>query len=178
MIGRFRAAAPALLAAGAALLVTGCGTARPIHRGDAAAPAERIDRVANPVPVVPTSRVEEVASPWLGTPYRYGGQGRNGIDCSAFAREVIGDLGLALPRTVRDQRKKGRPVGRGDMTAGDLVFFRLGSSTVNHVGIALDRTRFVHSSTSRGVVIDQLMDGYFARNLAEIRRVLEPKENR
>ncbi|NNE43338.1 MAG: hypothetical protein HKN12_03950, partial [Gemmatimonadetes bacterium] len=69
------------------------------------------------------------------------------------------------------------PVGRGDMIAGDLVFFRLGSSQVNHVGVALDRTRFIHSSTSRGVVIDQLMDGYFARNLAEVRRVVKIEEN-
>jgi cell wall-associated NlpC family hydrolase len=116
--------------------------------------------------------VEEVASIWLGTPYRYGGIDERGIDCSALTQNVMGDLGVSVPRTTRYQRRSGRPIDRSDVRAGDLVFFRLESSRVDHVGIALGPDRFVHASASRGVVVDRLMDDYFSRRFVEARRVL------
>jgi cell wall-associated NlpC family hydrolase len=152
-----------------ALAGAGCGP-KPIYRADPVEPAGAISGPAGPA--VASARVEEVAAPWLGTPYRYGGTSRRGIDCSALACEILGDLGATLPRTVRDQRMRGAEVPRSRVGPGDLVFFRLGSSRVNHVGVALDRDRFVHASTSRGVVIDRLMDDTFSRNLAGARRVL------
>jgi cell wall-associated NlpC family hydrolase len=122
--------------------------------------------------VVAKDAVAAAAEPWLGTPYRYGGYDRRGIDCSALCRNILGDLGANLPRTVESQRMQGWPVPSGGLEAGDLVFFRLESADVNHVGVMLDRTRFVHASTSRGVVIDRLMDKYFARRYAGARRIL------
>jgi lipoprotein Spr len=143
--------------------------------GCAAAPIYRNVPMADPDPqvalapaepaVVQPEAVERAAESWLGTPY-----GR--IDCSALAQRILGDLGADLPRTVQTQRMQGRPVSTGDLAAGDLVFFRLGSSRVNHVGVSLGGDRFVHASRSRGVVIDRLSDGYFARGFAEARRVL------
>ena len=121
---------------------------------------------------MPATRVEEVASSWLGTPYRYGGVDARGIDCSALAQNVLGDLGASLPRTTRAQTGAGRAVGRSDIRAGDLVFFRLDSALPDHVGVALGPDRFVHASSSRGVVVDRLMDDYFARRFAQARRVL------
>ena len=59
------------------------------------------------------------------------------------------------------------------MKAGDLVFFRLTSSRPDHVGVALDPNRFIHASSSRGVVIDQMMDKYFSRRFVEARRIFE-----
>jgi cell wall-associated NlpC family hydrolase len=96
-----------------------------------------------------------------------------GIDCSGLVQNVMGELGAALPRTVRDQSRRGRIVERRDLAPGDLVFFRLDSGVIDHVGIALDANRFVHASSSRGVVIDRIMDRYFARRLAQVRRVLD-----
>ncbi|HMB68515.1 MAG TPA: NlpC/P60 family protein, partial [bacterium] len=125
-----------------------------------------------PPAAVSKSDVETIARPWIGTPYRYGGYDRGGIDCSALSQNILGDLGATLPRTAESQSMQGWPVGAGGLEAGDLVFFRLGSSRVNHVGVMLDRTRFVHASSSRGVVIDRLMDKYFARNFAGGRRIL------
>jgi cell wall-associated NlpC family hydrolase len=59
-----------------------------------------------------------------------------------------------------------------ELAPGDLLFFRLGSSRVNHVGVALGADRFLHASSSRGVVVDRL-DRYFTGRLAEARRVLD-----
>lgn len=150
------------------LLGTGCGP-KPIYRNEPM-PPERRPETAPPA-VITRTRVEEVVRAWLGVPYRYGGQDRRGIDCSALSQQVLGDLGVSLPRSVRDQTMQGRTVSRSEIAPGDLVFFRLGSTWPDHVGIALDHDHFAHASTSRGVVIDRLMDPYFARRIAEIRRV-------
>jgi cell wall-associated NlpC family hydrolase len=115
--------------------------------------------------------VEEVASVWLGTPYRYGGTDERGLDCSALVQIVMGDLGVDVPRTTRDQQDLGRPIDPRDLRAGDLLFFRLDSSRVNHVGLALGRDRFIHASTSRGVVVDRLMSDYYTERFVEARRV-------
>ncbi|MBZ0267381.1 C40 family peptidase, partial [bacterium] len=117
-------------------------------------------------------RVEEVASAWLGTPYRYGGMDERGIDCSALVQNVMGDLGARVPRTTRAQQAVGREIPLRGVHPGDLLFFRLESTRVNHVGLALGPDRFIHASSSRGVVVDRLMDDYFGRRLVEARRVL------
>jgi lipoprotein Spr len=122
---------------------------------------------------VSRTKVEEAARPWLGAPYRFGGASRYGIDCSALTQNVMGDLGADLPRTVREQAAAGAPVNAAGIAPGDLVFFRLSSTMIDHVGVALDANRFVHSAASRGVVVDHLMDEYFSRRFAGARRVLE-----
>jgi cell wall-associated NlpC family hydrolase len=117
------------------------------------------------------ARLERIAHAWIGTPYRRGGQDANGIDCSALARAVLAELGVPLPRTTADQRRTGTQVARDDVAPGDLVFFRLGSRRVNHVGVALDADRFLHASTTRGVVLESLEGTYFGRRFVEARRV-------
>jgi lipoprotein Spr len=158
-----------------ALTASGCAAA-PIYRNvpmadpDPAAagpagPVAVVEPTVEEPAVVPPPDVERVAQGWLGTPYR-------SIDCSALAQRILGDLGASLPRTVETQRMQGKPVPAGELAPGDLVFFRFGSSRVNHVGVSLGGDRFVHSSRSRGVVVDSLNTKYFARGFAEARRVL------
>lgn len=174
-------ARPGRVLAAAALAVAlvaaaGCG-AKPVFRtGD----LDRADSApSRPAPAAPSAsrpspaRVEEVASAWLGTPYRYGGVDERGIDCSALVQNVMGDLGARVPRTTRAQLATGRKIPvSGGFRSGDLLFFRLESTRVNHVAIALGPDRFIHASSSRGVVVDRLMDDYFGRRLVEARRVL------
>jgi probable lipoprotein NlpC len=142
------------------LVAAGCGP-KPIYRTSG-------DPVAHPT----TRALEAAARPWLGTPYRYGGQDREGIDCSAFVGRILGEFGVSLPRTVKAQLRVGQRVDYATRSPGDLVFFRLESARVNHVGIVLDRHRFVHASHSRGVVVDKWESDYFRRRVAEVRRVL------
>jgi cell wall-associated NlpC family hydrolase len=118
-----------------------------------------------------SERLAELTTAWLGTPYRRGGQDARGIDCSALARSVLAEFGVGLPRTTAAQRRIGHAIPRDAMAPGDLVFFRLGSGRVNHVGVALDTDRFLHSSSSRGVVVDRLNDTFFGRRFVEARRV-------
>ena len=98
---------------------------------------------------------------WHGTPYRIGGNSRSGIDCSGFVQITYRDvLGIDLPRTTTQQFRSGPHVNRSDLQTGDLVFFRHG----RHVGIYLENHRFLHASTSRGVMISDIRNHYWTQH--------------
>jgi cell wall-associated NlpC family hydrolase len=77
---------------------------------------------------------------------------------------------------VSQQRNVGREIPFDTLEAGDLIFFKIESPRVNHVGVALDRTRFVHASRSRGVAVDLLVNDYFRKRVIQTRRVLNLEE--
>jgi lipoprotein Spr len=104
---------------------------------------------------------------WYGTPYRFGGTGKNGIDCSAFVQQLYGDVyKLGLLRTSREQFSTCMSIKRHELREGDLVFFKIRSKAISHVGVYLSEGKFVHASRSRGVVISDLEDSYWTRYYA------------
>jgi hypothetical protein len=110
---------------------------------------------------------------WLGTPYRFGGESRRGINCSAFTRALMREaFGLELPRNTALQVNEGTHVSQGDLRPGDLVFFRRGGT--RHVGVYLGDGEFIHASSSRGVTVSRLDEGYYQRHYWTSRRVLGP----
>jgi lipoprotein Spr len=100
---------------------------------------------------------------WYGTRYRLGGSTKSGIDCSAFTQIFFTSLyGITIPRTAREQYSKATKVSRTHLKMGDLVFFNTRGG-VSHVGIYLQNNKFVHASTSEGVMISDLYDNYWLR---------------
>ncbi|WP_183561966.1 C40 family peptidase [Mucilaginibacter sp. SP1R1] len=100
---------------------------------------------------------------WIGTPYHFGGSSRRGIDCSAFTKELYSEVfNLDIKRSSRDIFSMVNPVGRDDLKEGDLVFFKIHSRRISHVGIYLGNNKFAHAS-SRGVAISSLDDNYYSR---------------
>ncbi|MBS7333087.1 C40 family peptidase [Faecalibacter bovis] len=118
------------------------------------------------------------AETYIGTPYRYGGTTRNGIDCSAFVRSVFETFNMNLPRVSADQAKEGQRISTDEAREGDLVFFATrGGGRVSHVGIVHGRNEngvltFIHSSTSQGVIITPLNDSYWGKRFLYAKRVL------
>jgi cell wall-associated NlpC family hydrolase len=111
---------------------------------------------------------------WMGTPYLWGGDDHNGIDCSAFVQNVFRDaLDVALPRTTATQRNSGSAVDQGELTFADLVFFFTPIKT-NHVGIYLGDGRFAHASSSRGVTVSNLAESYWRDAYTMARRPVTP----
>jgi lipoprotein Spr len=100
---------------------------------------------------------------WIGTPYHFGGSSRRGIDCSAFTKELYSEVfNLDIKRNSRDIFSMVNPVGKDDLKEGDLVFFKIHSRRISHVGIYLGDNKFAHAS-SRGVAISSLDDDYYSR---------------
>lgn len=106
---------------------------------------------------------------WYGVPYKFGGQSMQGVDCSGFVQSVYREVyQTELPRTSASMAQQISAKKISLLKEGDLVFFSFGkSSKVNHVGIYLRDGKFVHSSTSKGVIISDLSESYYAKNLVK-----------
>jgi murein DD-endopeptidase len=127
-------AAGALL--GAALLLVAC----------AAAPRR-------PAPPPDTgATMAALAVSLVGTPYQFGGADAAGFDCSGLALYVHARMGLAVPRSAREQQHAAHAVPLAALAPGDLIFFRIRSRHVDHVGIYVGGGRFVHAPRAGGVV--------------------------
>jgi len=118
----------------------------------------------------------------LGVPYKLGGESLAGIDCSAFVKKMFSSVDVTLPRTAREQYDVGRRISRGELTTGDLVFFRTKKYEQHptHVGIYMGNGQFIHASALHkgGVRIDSLSaDFYNARFIGGSRIKTLPEES-
>lgn len=105
---------------------------------------------------------------WLGVPHRMGGMTKRGVDCSGFVAIVFREVyGKQLARSSADMLKHNcKKVSRANLKEGDLVFFRTGrgkKKVPNHVGIYLKNGKFIHTSTSSGVMVSSLSEPYYVR---------------
>lgn len=100
---------------------------------------------------------------WHSVSYRYGGLSKDGVDCSGFVHVTyLSRFGIRLPRSTEHQARAGTEVPASALQPGDLVFFRTGTGKQRHVGIYVERGRFIHASTSQGVTISDLDTEYWA----------------
>src|ERR1700748_3491912 len=110
---------------------------------------------------------------WVGTPYHFGGDSKKGIDCSAFTKELYAKVfNLTIKRNSRDIFSMVSPVRKDDLQEGALVFFKIHSRSISHVGIYLGDGKFAHAS-NRGVAINSLTDGYYSRYFYKGGRLLD-----
>lgn len=118
-------------------------------------------------------RVIQVAAQYLGTPYKYGGSGSGGFDCSGFVKYVFNKFNLNLNRTAASQYSHGIAISKEELQIGDLVFFAAGKS-IDHVGIYSGDGNFIHSSSPRsgGVIYSALSESYYARTYVGARRII------
>ncbi|WP_457633779.1 C40 family peptidase [Oceanithermus desulfurans] len=127
-----------------------------------------------PAPAVDTSRLERIASAYLGASYRWGATGPDAFDCSGYVGRVYGELGVALPRSTRDLWARLEPVR--DLRPGDLVFFSFGGRGVDHVGIYLGNDRFIHANSVKNrVMIERFSAPWYRKVYLGARRVTPAK---
>lgn len=117
------------------------------------------------------------ASENLGARYRSGATGNGGFDCSGLMFSTFKNIEMTLPRSSRDMAASaGVRIDKSQAQKGDLIFFATRGRGVSHVGmiteVAEDEIKFIHSSTSSGVIISSVKEPYYARRFVQINRVL------
>lgn len=117
------------------------------------------------------------AMDFLGVRYRGGGTSPDGMDCSGMVTAVYNLFDMSIPRSSRDMATVGEKVDSSHVKKGDLIFFKTnGKRVINHVGMVVDiigdEIKFIHSSTSQGVIISSTKESYYKRTFAQINRVL------
>ncbi len=120
------------------------------------------------------SEIIAEARRWIGTPYVHGGKSRRGTDCSGMVMVIYEEkAGVRLPRNSARQQEFCAPVRRADLAPGDLVFFSssVRGKRVSHVGIYTGDDRFIHASSSRGVMVSNLNEKYYASHYHSAGRV-------
>jgi probable lipoprotein NlpC len=114
----------------------------------------------------------QTVTDWLGTPYSYGANSRQGTDCSGFVTQVFKKVyGITLKRSSRSMFSTVQRVAKADMKAGDLVFFSHGKGAIYHVGIYLKDGKFAHAACNGGVMVSSLNQPYYHRNFHSAGRV-------
>lgn len=123
------------------------------------------------------SNILSDAKSYLGTPYKFGGMSSSGFDCSGFIVKVFEENDMRITRRSADQAREGREISIRHVKEGDLLFFATSKGRrVSHVGIVYDTAggeiRFIHASTSRGVIISSLNENYWNKAFLFARRVI------
>jgi probable lipoprotein NlpC len=127
---------------------------------------------------IKVDKVISTARTFIGTPYKYGGTTRAGMDCSGLLINSFQAVNVALPRSSEAQSKVGEEVTMKELEPGDLVFFATGKRKreVTHVGLVTDvrgkdDVKFIHSSSSLGVVETNLYAEYYQKRFRGARRI-------
>lgn len=123
------------------------------------------------------NNVLKTAKSYLGVPYKYGGATRSGFDCSGLVVVSFDNIDMKLPRASSQQASEGREIKISEARIGDLVFFNTSGSSISHVGIieSIENSgeiKFIHSSTSKGVIISSMDENYWKTRFVKAVRLL------
>jgi lipoprotein Spr len=129
-----------------------------------------------PVEMINDNKLLELIDSWYGTKYKYGGDTRDGVDCSGFTKSfMLSYYDVNLTRNSAEMYDKSTHLKKKKLAQGDLVFFKTKGSKagITHVGIYLCNNKFVHASTTLGVIISDLNEDYYKSKFAGGGRVVK-----
>ena len=155
------------------LFLVSCGNSKRVtsttsnkYKTESVSSSRKLDKVVNH------------AKMFQGTRYKFGGTTRSGMDCSGLVYTAFSKENIALPRISRDMATRGKQVSLSKVSKGDLVFFQTNKNkrVINHVGLVTSakggEVQFIHSTTSKGVIISSLDERYWKAAFVEVRRII------
>lgn len=120
----------------------------------------------------------ETALSYSGTPYAYRGTTVNGMDCSGLVYTSFAENDITLERSSHLMATRGKRIDLSQVRPGDLVFFITSrdKSRINHVGLVIKNKdndiRFIHATTSKGVLISSMKENYWDHAFVQARNIL------
>lgn len=122
-------------------------------------------------------KVIETAMTFSGVKYKYGGETKKGMDCSGLIFVALNENDISFPRVSHQMANQGKRIKIKEVKKGDLLFFKTSKrgKNINHVGLVVDvgnEIRFIHSTTSRGVIVSSLREGYWNSAFVKATRIL------
>ncbi len=119
-------------------------------------------------------RLGLILQSYLGKPYKGKSKYEPGLDCSHFTRSVFQKYNkIVLPRTAAEQYTQGKEIHFNHLRYGDMVFFKTDRKKISHVGVYVGDRRFIHVSTSRGVIVSHMNEKYWSERYVGARRILK-----
>ncbi|MEL6976359.1 MAG: C40 family peptidase [Bacteroidota bacterium] len=173
----------------ALLLLVGCGTSKKrTYSKTRTVSVEGSSEETNPTPKFSKKKEKEpdqkildviaTAMDFSGTRYRFGGTTKKGMDCSGLVYVSLKENDILFPRTSYNMADEGKRIRVNEVRKGDLLFFKTSKSgkRINHVGLVVDvkgdDIKFIHSTTSRGVIVSSLREGFWNYSFVQATRIL------
>lgn len=155
----------------ACLLLAACGNSKKITKAEEPSKAEvkKLQLKYAAMLGVDASRIDNeklylFIDEWYGVPYKYGGKSKTGVDCSGFTCILYKEaLGKPLQGSAAGLYELCKTVKKDDLEEGDLVFFKINGDKISHVGVYLQNNKFVHASTKKGIIINDLDEPYYKK---------------
>ncbi len=135
-------------------------------------------RTKNNKTLTKADHIINTALTYSGVRYKYGGTSKKGMDCSGLLYVAFNEHSVSLPRVSYVMAEKGKRIRVQDVTKGDLLFFKTSKTgrRINHVGLVVavenNTIKFIHSTSSRGVIVSSLREGYWNHAFVKATRVL------
>ena len=161
------------------IFFTACKSTSPIVTSKKGAPKEKLSRSEKRKTNQLAEQLIDAAADNLGVKYKYAGTTKAGYDCSGLIYTIFNAENITLPRNSFQQSKIGIVLNpkKDQVQKGDLIFFKTNKNReINHVGIVIEATddeiKFIHSSTSKGVIISSTKEPYYQKTFVQINRIL------
>ncbi|MAN59335.1 MAG: glycoside hydrolase [Flavobacteriaceae bacterium] len=157
------------------LFLASCGSSKTVHSD---ATRSLPDKGTTRVSSATAENIVNYAMTFEGTKYKFGGTSKKGMDCSGLIYTAFNKEKVWLPRISRDMAREGKSIPLRQTDVGDLLFFQTNKSSrvINHVGLVVESLggaiKFIHSTTSRGVIISSLDERYWNDAFVEVRRMM------
>jgi probable lipoprotein NlpC len=148
-------------------IFNGCATKKNLRNANKPTSTNYSAKLGCQIPVNSNKVFIDAISEWVGVPYSYGGNNMNGTDCSGFVQAIYKKVfNKNVEHNSHLLSKRATVIKYDNLEQGDLLFFKINKKQIDHVGMHIFDTYFIHASTKKGVIVSDLEQPYYQNTFA------------